>query len=270
MNIKHTMAVLLVSSFAANVALADSCKTKDVKPQDVQQGVKASSYLEGFLNKTGAKVVLIGREGQDLSKYNMKFSHIGFAVKDAKNQQWSVYHELNSCPKDKSGLFKEGLGMFFLDDPASYQAAYVVPNKQIQDKLYSVLTAPNLPMHEENYSLVAYPFSVKRQNSNGWILETFSVAAADYPLYSRTDAQQWLVKQDYQPSSMKVSGAKQLFASLFISNVTLKDHPQEDTSKGVIKMNSGDSVLRFASRFRDADYQCPVTQLEKGICTITP
>ncbi len=248
--------------------MAQSCETREVKPQAVQAGMKATSRLEKALNQTNAKVVLIGREGQDLRKYNIVFSHVGFAVRDDTSKQWSVYHELNGCPQDKSKLFKEGLGMFFLDDPSSYQSALVVPDKDIQEKLYRILLSPKLPMHQERYSLVAYPYSVTRQNSNGWPLEVFTIAAAEYPIYTRSDAQEWLVKQSYLPATMRVNGVKQMFATLFIPNATVQDHPKEDAASGTLKFNSGDSVLKFVSRYRDRSFQCPAAEMSTGICVI--
>lgn len=268
MQISPKLIALLLSTAFCGTAMAQKCTARDVKPQDVQAGMKATSRLESLLNQTDAKVLVIAREGQDLRKYGIVFSHAAFAVRAPGTNQWAVYHELNGCPKDKSGLFREGLGMFFLDDPTSYQAAMVVPDPAIQDRLYRILTGPKLPMHQERYSLVAYPFSVKRQNSNGWPLEVFAMAAADYPIYTRSDAQEWLVKQDYKPGTIRVSGAKQLFATLFVPNATVQDHPKEDAASGTLKFNSGDSLLRFVSRYRDTGFKCPGAQYDTGICMI--
>ncbi len=268
MRFQHKIVALLLSGIISQLAMAQSCEPRDIKPQDVQKGLQASSSLEKELNKTDAKVIVIAREGQDLGKYDIKFSHAAFAVRSPGQSQWMVYHELNSCPKDKSTLYKEGLGLFFLDDPSSYHAAMVVPSKEIQEKLYHILTSPNLPMHQDRYSLVAYPFSSQRQNSNGWPLEVFTVAAAEYPIYNRDDAQAWLQKQNYQPGTIRVSGVKQLFATLFVPNATIRDHPNEDASSGNLKFNSGDSVLTFISRYRDPSFQCPSAELVSGVCII--
>ncbi|MGC8160127.1 DUF2145 domain-containing protein, partial [Salmonella enterica] len=47
------------------------------------------------LNASAADVVIIGRVGQDLSKYRQRYSHLAFAYRDG--QQWLVVHKLNEC-----------------------------------------------------------------------------------------------------------------------------------------------------------------------------
>ena len=76
--------------------------------------------------RTGAQVVALGRAGQDLSKYGLRYSHFGWAYKTSEGP-WRVAHKLNECGTAVGYLYRQGLGEFFLDDLWRYEAVYAVP-----------------------------------------------------------------------------------------------------------------------------------------------
>ena len=53
------------------------------------------------------EAVLLGRAGQDLSKYGLRWSHLGFALREAPPMgevpgRWRVVHKLNACGSDRA------------------------------------------------------------------------------------------------------------------------------------------------------------------------
>ena len=62
-------------------------------PDKAVQAMQMAELTTSALNALSDEVVLIGRVGQDLSKYGLKYSHMAFAVKSEST--WQVVHELN-------------------------------------------------------------------------------------------------------------------------------------------------------------------------------
>jgi hypothetical protein len=85
------------------------------------------------LDATGAQVVVLARSGQDLSKYRLRWSHLGLAYRDGGG--WKVVHKLNQCGSARADLYRQGLGEFFLDDPHEFAAAFSVLSAEAQQKL---------------------------------------------------------------------------------------------------------------------------------------
>ena len=94
------------------------------------------------LDGSGAQVVVLARAGQDLSKYGIHYSHLGFAYRQPDGQGghvWRVLHKLNQCGTAESAIYRQGLGEFFLDDLWRFEAAWVVPTPEVQARLLAVL-----------------------------------------------------------------------------------------------------------------------------------
>jgi hypothetical protein len=83
------------------------------------------------LDASGASVVVLARAGQDLSRYRLRWSHLGWAYRDGRRPpaRWRVLHKLNHCGSAEGALYRQGLGEFFLDDLHEYVAAYAVPTR---------------------------------------------------------------------------------------------------------------------------------------------
>ena len=87
-------------------------------------------------------MVVLARAGQDLSKYGLRYSHLGFAYRQPDRDGghvWRVLHKLNQCGTAESAIYRQGLGEFFLDDLWRFEAAWVVPTPEVQARLLAVL-----------------------------------------------------------------------------------------------------------------------------------
>lgn len=74
--------LLAVSLLLAPVAHAGrSCEAKQPSVLTITQGLALAERTQAALDASGASVVVLARAGQDLGKYGLRYSHLGFAYK---------------------------------------------------------------------------------------------------------------------------------------------------------------------------------------------
>ena len=179
-------AVLAAGWLAAQPAYAGrSCEERKPSAASIERGLRlaerAHEALESAHARDATEVVFLARLGQDLSRYGLRYSHLGIAYRsrDAQGQPtWRVLHKLNHCGTSESAIYRQGLGEFFLDDLWRHEGAWVVPTREVQTRLLALLQQPQqaVKLHHKPYSLVSYPWSVKYQQSNQWAIETLAAA----------------------------------------------------------------------------------------------
>lgn len=222
--------------------------TKPLTLASAEQALNLAVRTWKALDDSGAKVVVLARAGQDLSKYGLFYSHLGFAyrVDDAEGKHvWRVVHKLNQCGSATSAVYRQGLGDFFLDDLWRYQAAWITPTIEVQDKLLPLLQddAKLLKLHVSDYNMLAYPWATKYQQSNQWAVET--IAAALSPATDREQAQAWMKLTGYQPTTLSIGAFTRLGARMFRANVAFDDHPNEKRFSDRIETVTVDSVFAW-------------------------
>ena len=198
--------------------------------------------------RSGAKLVVLTRMGQDLSKYGLRYSHLGFAYRQPSGQ-WLVAHKLNTCATAEAAIYRQGLGEFFLDDLYRFEGAWVLPTPEVQERLYAVLSDDSriAALHTKPYSIVSYAWAQKYQQSNQWALETLAYAmepSAD----SRTRAQAWLQFKGYEPSTLKIGALTRLGGRMTAANVAFDDHPNEKRFSDRIETVTVDSVFKWLQK----------------------
>jgi hypothetical protein len=245
----RVIALVLALCAAAAAHAGTACADRPLDVATFTSAITLAERTTAALDRSGAQVVLIARAGQDLSKYGLRFSHMGYAVR--RDGNWVVLHELNDCGSASSSLFDEGLGRFFLDNMHVYETRIVVPAPAVQARLAAML-ASNTPqrLHEARYNMLAYPFSTRWQNSNQWLLETFAAAMADGPIDQREQAQAWLKYAGFRPITVEIDAMTRLGARLTRANISFDDQPFERRMAGHIDTVTVDSVIRFV-RMRD-------------------
>lgn len=230
------------------------CAEKPLTPNEVVMSMDLAQRTVQALEASGAKVALVSRAGQDLSRYRLRYSHMGVAVREHPAGRWTVVHALNDCNTAASSLYNEGMGNFFLTDLYRHEAQVVIPGPAMQARLAGLFgTRTPLRLHEPHYNMLAYVYSTQYQNSNQWVLE--SLAAATAPagqVETRAEAQAWLRSIRYQPLTVEIPAAVRLGARMFRANVAFDDHPFERRMAGQIDTVSTDSVVRFV-RMTDPD-----------------
>jgi hypothetical protein len=253
--LRNLAALALCGCLVGTATAGTACSDAPPKPASIQQAFQAAYKTHQRLELLQPKIVLIGRVGQDLSKYGLRYSHIAFIQKDEASGQWRTTHLLNGCNSNQSALWQEGLANFFLDDLMAFDALLVIPSPAIQEKLQAIVSSRDTvkSMHQPLYNMVAYPFSDKYQNSNQWALELFAMALSQQaginpPITSRKQAQQWLKLTNYEPSTLKLSAFTRLGARMFKANVAFDDHPDERRFSDLIDTVTVESMATYIKR----------------------
>ena len=245
--------LLAMLVLAGSAEAGRPCEDKPLNAQQIERGMNLAQATARQLDASGAEVLVLARAGQDLSKYGLQWSHLGFAYREPatgdKPAVWRVLHKLNHCGTARAELYRQGLGEFFLDRPHRYDAAYVVLKPELQQALLPLLRDNGhvAALHEPRYSMVAYAWGRSYQQSNQWVLETLALAAAP-GTRSREQAQAWLKARGYQPSDMRLSTAERLGARVTMANVAFDDHPSAKRFAGHIETITVDSMFAWLPR----------------------
>jgi len=265
----------------AVATLADAGQPCDIRPPDTYAMTRALGLAERVqqsLDASGAQVVIIARSGQDLTKYSLQWSHLAFAYRDdpaplpmplatattpvmgqisgqpvnpppPRHGTWRIVHKLNQCGTADAAVFRQGLAEFFLDTPFRYEAAYVVPDPEVQAALMRTVADDRrlVQWHTPAYSVVAYPWSTRYQQSNQWALETLA-GSLDPAATTRERAQAWLHLHDYEPTVLRIDALTRLGARMTRANVAFDDHPNAKRFSDHIETVTVESMFAWMQR----------------------
>jgi len=253
MKARFTFMAVLLAALAAGAHAGQSCEQKPLTPQALQRGLDLAQRthiaLEDAHQRDGTQVVVLARAGQDLTAHGLRYSHLGWAYR-LPDGTWRVLHKLNDCGTAKSAIFDEGLTNFFSDDPVKLEGGLWRLKPEVQAKLKKILLGRKAEdFHQPAYSMVAYPFSEKYQNSNGWVLEVLAFSLApEYEADNRKTAQAWLEKEGYQPSTLELGTMTGLGARISKANIAFDDHPEELRWNGKIQTVTVKSVIDWLEK----------------------
>jgi hypothetical protein len=247
----------LVAAWAAGMMLSPAahagrpCEERPTTELEVKQGMALAEATARALDRSGAQVVVLARAGQDLARYQLRWSHLGFAYRsgDGEDGYWRVVHKLNHCNTAEGAVYRQGLGEFFLDRPHRYEAAFVALAPEVQARLLPVLrsNAEVARWHEPRYNMVAYPWAQKYQQSNQWAIETLA-GAVDGQARSRAQAQGWLGANHYEPHVLRLGALTRLGARVGTAHVAFDDHPNHKRFSDRIETVTADSVFEWLAR----------------------
>ena len=249
LNRRWAGALALASACLAVSAPAEAgvnCEPFRLTARQMGDALELAARTASWLEASGAKVAVITRAGQNLDQYGLRYSHLGFVYRDDAAKAWRVVHKLNECGSDRADLYRQGLAEFYLDDLYRYEGAVMVLKPEVQKNLLPILKESTMAaaLHEPRYNMVAYPWSVKFQQSNQWALETLALAV-EPSVSSRARAQAWLQFKGYQPSVLKISPVTRMGARVARNNVSFSDHPDENLYANRVETVTVDSVFRF-------------------------
>lgn len=245
---KRLICLLLALVLHATVQAGQTCSAEPPTVDEIRRGMAEAQATATALDASGADVVMLARAGQNLSEYGLRWSHLGFAYRTADGN-WRVLHKLNECGTAEGAVFRQGLGEFFMDKPWRYESAFVVLKPELQQALLPLLRANGrvTSLNEPHYSMVAYAWGTRFQQSNQWAIETLAMAASP-EVWSRGTAQDWLRAQGYQPDTLHLSALTRLGAETARANITFSDHPNGLRFSGRIETVTVDSVFRWLPR----------------------
>lgn len=241
MTVAHRLALLLglaaTLAFAGGIAHAAPSQFCDrAKPLSASQQdhvLRFAAAVRDALSATGSDTVLISRSGLDLSRFRIRYSHAAIAWR-GPDGTWSARQLYYACDEGHSRLYDQGLAGFVMgiDDPAlGYVSIVALPSEAAQALRDAALDTPRvLHLLGARYSANAYPFSLRFQNCNQWVMELLAAAWGRLPDGDdlRERAQQWLREAPYRPEPVDVGSHALIFASNFVPLLHLDDHPVED------------------------------------------
>ncbi len=245
----HLLGALLVLA-AANAARAgQACEAQTPTADAVARGMALAQTTAQRLDASSAQVVVIARAGQDLSKWGLRWSHLGFAYRADEASPWRIVHKLNQCNSDQAAVYRQGLGEFFLDQPHRYEAAYIELSAATQARLLPLLQDNDrvARWHEPRYNMLAYPWHLKYQQSNQWAIETLA-GALDSDAGNRAQAQTWLQLRGYTPTTLRIGALTRLGANVSRANISFDDHPNSKRYADRIETVTVDSVFAWLLR----------------------
>jgi hypothetical protein len=249
--LRGLVAFAAIAAAATTAHAGRSCEQRPPTALAIGQAMQLAEHTAARLTQSGASVVVIARAGQNLSEYGLRYSHLGFAYREGEGSAavWRVVHKLNQCGTARASLYRQGLGEFFLDDLWQYEAAVVVLAPQAQAQLRALLAdnAAVARLDTPAYSMVAYPWSDRYQQSNQWAIETLALAE-DPAAATRERAQAWLRLHGYEPTTLHLSAFKRLGARVASANIAFDDHPNEKRFSDRIETVTVDSVFRWLER----------------------
>jgi hypothetical protein len=117
--------------------------TLDSIRRDLALAASVARQLDDMTQRDGTRVVFIGRAGQDLSRYGLRYSHLGIAYRDDAALEgrgaWRVVHKLNECGSSRSTLHRQGLAEFFGDGLYLHEAGVVALKPAIATRIIGQL-----------------------------------------------------------------------------------------------------------------------------------
>jgi hypothetical protein len=95
--------------------------------------------------------------------------------------------------------------------------------------------------------MLAYPWAGFYQQSNQWAIETLALLA-DPGVVSRSTARDWLRRQDYRPTTLRIDAMTRLGARVGTAHIAFDDHPFNRRMAGQIDTVTVDSVFAWMER----------------------
>ena len=226
-------------------------RTKPLTADQQDRLLRFSAVVRDELAAADSGAVLISRSGLDLSRFHIRYSHAAIAWR-GDNGSWSARQLYYACDESRPRIYDQGLAGFVMgiDDASLGHIAIVrLPAEAAQAlRLAATDTPRTLHLLAANYSANAYPFSLRYQNCNQWVVELLAVAWAGLADGDdlRGRAQAWLRRAPYTPEPMSTGSHALIFASSFVPLVHLDDHPEEDRFALKLRVSLPSTLEAFA------------------------
>jgi hypothetical protein len=245
------------SGFPASSSFCDRMHALSAGQQDKM--LRFAAVVREELDRSDGGAAIISRSGLDLSRFQIRYSHAAVAWRDGAGA-WSARQLYYACDERAPRIFDQGVAGFAMgiDDPSlGYVAIVRVPDDAADTLRRAALDTPRaLRLLASTYSANAYPFSLRYQNCNQWVMELLAMAwgglAEGDDLRGR--AQDWLRAADYAPAPVAVGSRLLMLASAFTPFLHLDDHPAADRDAMLLQVSLPSTVEGFVrARLPDSE-----------------
>jgi hypothetical protein len=245
---------------AQSSVFCEQPKTLSAAQQD--KLLRFSELIKQELAASGRPAAIVSRSGLNLERFNTRYSHSGFALQNSSNAPWSVRQLYFACDEGKPRIFDQGMAGFVMgmDSPQTgYMSVLLLPQPEAAQLETTALSNQQaLALLHPDYSANAYAFSSQYQNCNQWTIELLAALAlqnqASNASASRSQAQQYLLAQNYQPSLMQVGNPLLMLATSLLPLLHNRDHPLEDRAAWHYKVSMPASIEQWVrQRYPDTE-----------------
>lgn len=221
--------LLLIALLVTN-AWAGSANTKDaiLNPTQIAEFAKS---VEKYAASNGARVFIlarIGRPEEELPE-GIQFTHTAIAIYSSIQlvtgetvKGYAIHNLYQDAEKPDVSSLVIDYPVDFFWGVHSLKAGIIIPTPELQAKIIdSFLTGKNQKVHNSNYSVIANPFNAQFQNCTEHTLDIINAS-----IYETTDIAKLKVnaKAHFKPQRVRTSGFRLLLGSMFLDDVTTKDH----------------------------------------------
>ncbi|MCV2357468.1 DUF2145 domain-containing protein [Paucibacter sp. TC2R-5] len=216
------------------------------------------AIVKDELERSGQGVALVSRAGTDLSRFGMRYSHAGLALRDSDNTPWSVRQLYYVCDEAAPKLYDQGLAGFLIGanqaELGYLSVLLFAPAESAAIERAALDKRSALQLLAPSYSANAYPFSARYQNCNQWVAELLAATLGNLGQGAaqeeiRPQAQAWLKAQGYRPALFDIGFAPLLWgAAAFIPWVHNDDHPAEDLAAARYLVSMPASIEAFVQQ----------------------
>lgn len=213
--------------------------------------LRFAAVVRDQLEASGERVALISRDGINLDRLGIRMSHSGVSLKESGDVPWSVRQLYYACDEGRPRLFDQGVAAFLFnsEEPARGHVSIVLLPPEAADRLERSARNRGLALKllSARYSANAYPFSVRYQNCNQWVIELLAAAWGELPEGDdlRERAQRWLADAGYVPEPVVLDSHALKFAAVFMPLLNLDDHPDDEVYGMKIRLSLPQTIEAF-------------------------
>lgn len=222
----------LAGDGAVSTRLCDA--SPELNARQLDRLLRMTALAKQALDASGMDVALVARNGTNLQRFGIRYSHAAVAMRTHPHGPWAVRQLYYACDEGRPRVFDQGLAGFLsgVDDPDRAHLSMVLLPRAEGEALQKASLDPAraLQLLAGRYSAIAHPRSQRFQNCNQWVAELLATAWAPLPSSQRLreQAQDWLSAQGYQPAPVDVGSHALMFVAPFASLIYVHEHPQED------------------------------------------
>ena len=247
------LAALLVAGAAQAGSLAFCDRTTPLSAAQQDKLLRFAAIVRDELGQADSGAAIVSRSGLDLSRFDIRYSHTAVAWR-GEDGAWTARQLYYACDEKRPRIFDQGLAGFAMgiDDPAlGYVSIVRVPADAADLLRRAALDTPRaLHLLGATYSANAYPFSLRYQNCNQWVMELLAMAWGELADGEdlRARAQDWLREAPYTPEPVAIGSRLLMMASAFVPFVHLDDHPRYDRDAMQLLISLPTTVEAFVGR----------------------
>jgi len=218
----------------------------------VEQAALTGKQLERALAERGARVAIVARVGRprDQLPEGIRYTHVAYAVysqvqlADGSSVPGYTFYNLyqRTDRPDVSDLVNDYATDFYLG-AVMQETAVLIPKPEVQRRLLKLIASPGYAqLHNPDYSVIANPYDLSRQNCTEMVLDVLQTAlyGEQAPAQRKADLKAWFVAQPVNISPLKL-----LAGSIAVPDVSLSDHHGER-----VRTATFGSLGRYMARYQ--------------------